>query len=69
MQFCWHRPGKMVRSTVTCRTCGVAIDWCPCVGPHFRSVDDHCKACGGSMWVAIVRGRIGKFRELLENYT
>jgi hypothetical protein len=64
---CWHRPGKLTRSgIVTCRNCGVAIEWCPCVGPHFRSVDHDCSACRGSMWVAIQRGRAAKFREYIE---
>lgn len=58
---CWHRPGKMVRGSVTCRFCGVFIVYCPCVGPTFRSVDDSCQCCNGSMWVAMVRGRIEKF--------
>lgn len=63
---CFHRPGRIIGHTVTCRRCGVAIEYCPCVGPHFRSVDDHCHACNGSMWVAIVRSAATKFREYLE---
>lgn len=50
---CWHRPGKALFRWVFCRHCGVLIQWCPCVGPHFRSVDDDCRMCHGSMWVAV----------------
>jgi hypothetical protein len=68
MIHCWHRPGRMSPSGayVTCRHCGVLIDWCPCVGPHYRSVDVGCTACHGSMWVAVVRGRGDVFRERLQ---
>lgn len=64
---CWHRPGPYSPSGtyVTCRHCGVAIEFCPCVGPTYRSVDDDCPACRGSMWVAVVRGRAQKFRDYL----
>jgi hypothetical protein len=62
--YCWHRPGRIIGRAMTCRHCGVAIDWCPCIGIHFRSVDDGCGACLGSMWVAIVRSR----REKLSAY-
>ena len=61
----FHRTGRMVRGIVACRHCGVAIEYCPCVGPHFRSVDHDCNACHGSMWVAIVRGNRAKIAEVM----
>lgn len=64
--LCWHRPGRMVRQTVTCRHCGVAIEMCPCVGPYLRSVDSDCRACHGGGWVSLVRGAVAKFREYVE---
>jgi hypothetical protein len=55
--MCWHRPGRTLASkTVVCRHCGVAIEYCPCVDDTYRKCNRNCSACGGSMWVAIVRG-------------
>ena len=34
---------------------------------NYRTVDDDCRACDGSGWVAIVRGKIAKFRDYLED--
>ena len=31
----------------------------------FRNVDDGCGACYGSCWVAVVRGRFERVRQLL----
>jgi hypothetical protein len=62
--LCFHRPGKRTKSgIVTCRHCGVAIEECLCVDIWSRSVDPNCYCCGGSMWVAIVRGRLAKIQE------
>jgi hypothetical protein len=57
----------MIGERVTCRHCGVLIEQCPCV-KLFRSVDDECRCCNGSMWVAVVRGRIAKFAEFLADH-
>lgn len=64
--LCWHRAGRTIGHTVTCRHCGVAIEYCPCVGPHFRSVDTDCDLFNGSMWIAIVRGAAEKFLEYFD---
>jgi hypothetical protein len=65
--LCWHRPGRELRHGIRlCRSCGVLIDWCPCVPDSYRKVDDRCLACGGSGWVAVLRGRLAKFREYVE---
>ena len=61
---CFHRPGRMRGAIVTCRYCGVAIEYCPCTGDHWRRVDPDCPGCGGSMWVAIVRGWRAKLADL-----
>jgi hypothetical protein len=68
--MCWHRPGRSTRSgLVTCRHCGVGIEECPCVGQWSRSVDHDCFACCGSMWVAIVRGKLAKLEEAYANFS
>lgn len=69
MMLCWHQPGRMSLSgkLVTCRHCGVAIEYCPCVGPTFRSLNHDCTLCLGSMWVAVVRGWRLQFRAYLED--
>jgi hypothetical protein len=65
--MCWHRPGRTFGRSCrrACRYCGVEVDWCPCVGLYYRSVDDECRACHGSMWVAVVRGNQAKIAELM----
>lgn len=64
--ICWHRAGRMLRSgVVVCRNCAVAIEYCPCVDGSYRKCDPNCKACQGSMWVAVVRGRVSKIAALL----
>lgn len=45
--------------------CGVVIEECP-HEPRKR-YEDPCPCCGGSFWVAIVRGKIEKFRDYLES--
>lgn len=67
---CWHRPGRAmkrdaagVRSSWLCRFCGVAIEECPCE-PTKRN-EEPCRACGGSEWVAIWRGKVEKFAAYL----
>ncbi len=69
-RLCWHRPGRTTRAgTVTCRSCGVAIENCLCVGQWSRAVDAQCAACGGSGWVATVRGWRAKLAEALESFS
>lgn len=64
---CFHRPGIVTRQgTVTCRNCGVAIEYCPCLDLYGRKCDPDCHACLSSMWVSIVRGRRSKIREVLQ---
>ena len=69
MQYihCWHRPGRVTRSgVVTCRYCGVAIDWCSCVNTFtFRNAIPDCDICEGSWWVAVIRGQRDKFAEFV----
>jgi hypothetical protein len=61
---CWHRPGPYTRNhNVTCRHCGVIIEYCPCVNETFRKCDPNCRCCRGSMWVAVARSRTQKLRE------
>jgi len=62
--LCWHRPGRMIGRTTTCRHCGVAIEECG-HEPRKRH-EEPCPCCGGSFWVAIVRGTLAKFAEYLE---
>ena len=66
--WCWHRPGKISPSgkSVTCRNCGALIEWCSCVSETFRHCDKNRAGCGGSMWVAVVRGRLANFINYLE---
>jgi hypothetical protein len=65
---CWHRPGRTRNGVMTCRHCGVAIQWCPCAqsGSPYRSVDHGCRCCQGSQFVAVVRSERSKFAEALE---
>jgi hypothetical protein len=68
--FCWHRPGPIKSGTVTCRYCYIGIDRCPCTNSFtWRQIDDHCRCCGGSGWVGIVRSQQAKFREYIESQT
>lgn len=65
---CWHQAGRQTRrGVVTCRHCGVAIEYCPCTGETFRHVDHNCRYCHGSMWVAIVRGPRAAFQAYCES--
>jgi hypothetical protein len=61
--MCWHRPGRLIRTTRTCRNCGVAIEQCPCVN-YFRTPDPFCYCCFASGWVALVRGYRTKLLDL-----
>jgi hypothetical protein len=66
MEPCWHRPGRMTRrGTMTCRHCGVAVEFCPCTDAGYRHYDPKCLACRGSMWVAVVRSWRAKLLELV----
>ncbi len=49
-----------------CRYCMVAIEPCPCDSPRKKS-EEPCRACAGGCWVAIVRGGLTMFREIVEN--
>lgn len=53
--YCWHRPGRLLRSVRLCRFCGIAIEECPCE-PRKRC-ESPCPLCEGSHWVGIVRSR------------
>lgn len=59
---CWHRLRIHGKHSV-CQHCGVLIEECPCVA--WRVPDGECEACGGSGWVAVVRGNAEKFAEYL----
>jgi hypothetical protein len=64
---CFHRPGRVTRrGVVTCRNCGAGIEYCPCVGETFRHCVKGCRYCWGSMWVALVRSRLAKLREVVQ---
>lgn len=65
VMLCWHRPGRAAGRWMTCRHCGVAIEWCPCV-LNYRNVNARCRICSGSGWVAIVRSQKAKFAEYIE---
>lgn len=55
--MCWHMPGRLTRrGAVKCRNCGVLIEYCPCVGETYRSVNHDCRYCFGSMWVGVAPG-------------
>jgi hypothetical protein len=58
--LCWHRL-RLRGRLQTCAHCGVQIEECPCV--NWRVPDGSCRCCGGSGWVAVVRGQLAKFRE------
>lgn len=60
--LCWHR-GKTSGKHLLCVHCGVAVEECPCV--TWRVPDADCRLCDGSGFVAVVRGRLAKFREYL----
>lgn len=57
------RDAAGIRSSWLCRFCGVAIEECPCE-PTKRN-EEPCRACGGSEWVAIWRGKAEKFAAYL----
>ncbi len=65
---CWHRAGRMSPSgkVRTCRHFGVAVQECPCVD-WSRSPKSDCPCCSGSGFVAIVRGKLAKFADYVEN--
>jgi hypothetical protein len=60
--LCWHRARPRGKILV-CVHCEVAVEQCPCV--IYRVVDADCVYCDGSGYVAIVRGKLAKFREYL----
>jgi hypothetical protein len=62
--LCWHRLRVRASGLQTCLHCGVPILECPCV--RFRVPDGKCCYCEGSGWVAEVRGRVQRFRELCD---
>lgn len=61
MNLCWHRPKPHGKISV-CRSCGVAVEECPCV-TWSRSVNADCLLCSGSGWIATVRSEIARFKE------
>jgi hypothetical protein len=66
--MCVHKPGRMQGRYVMCRFCGVAIEYCPCTAPYFRSVDADCPYCRGSMWVGIVRSLRSMVARVFEDF-
>ncbi len=62
LSYCWHRPGRLHRSTRLCRFCGIGIEECPC-GPRKRS-ELPCPCCEGSGWVGIVRSKAAMVAEV-----
>lgn len=62
--YCWHRPGRIHRSTWTCRHCGIAIEECGCVS-YSRSPDGKCGACEGSGWAGIVRSKFSAMTQTI----
>lgn len=56
--YCWHRPGKLTRTTRQCRFCRVAVEMCGCGDDGGgRKAQGDCPACEGSGWVGIVRSK------------
>ncbi len=63
--LCFHRPGRLIGGTRTCRHCGVGIEECG-HEPTKRN-GPPCPCCLGSGWLAIVRGKMGAFAQYVED--